>query len=426
MARQKHSSLYKKVIYQMSEPIASAIPVGDVYKLRLLVGDLRRKVFGQHLPENDPALEELVSTEIVLQEAEAAAIKPNQEILLDNRNVTHLLGPKTTGLQAVVKLRMAQVPTSTYHLFDPSETPLVSCHVRNTGRGEDKSDRRIRVSSYIEGYSARAIDTVELPYNAKHDFKQLPTLFPSAMRNLNELTRATLNILVEDLDGKVEIHKTHPLWLLARTTAPLEVRDPANPAEPKDMTRYFGAYVTPNALSVRDFLVSVADQHPERALRGYQGADAGKVREQVDAIYKALQKLPMAYVHSVIQFSPEEGGGFSQRVRLPRESLRGKTANCIDLCVLFASLMEAISLHPMLVVVPGHTFIGWEEADGNEKWSYLETTMLNTHPFEVACAAADAMAKRYKKQDEGKQTGLLFRSLPLRTLRNDYKIFPME
>src|SRR6185369_8319275 len=112
-------------------------------------------------------------------------------------------------------LSMSQVPTAIYHLLDPQTDPLVTCFLDNVS----PRIRRIRITSYIDGYSSRAVDTIELPSQGKLPFHQSPTLFPDRIHNLTELTRATLNIKVQDLDGNMqgsqtrvwtELHKTHP------------------------------------------------------------------------------------------------------------------------------------------------------------------------------------------------------------------------
>ncbi len=49
-----------------------------------------------------------------------------------------------------------------------------------------------------------------------------------------------------------------------------------------------------------------------------------------------------------------------------------------------ASLLEAASLQPAIVLVPGHAFVGWETWEGTDEWDYLETTMIATHDFDAA------------------------------------------
>ena len=113
-------------------------------------------------------------------------------------------------------------------------------------------------------------------------------------------------------------------------------------------------------------------------------------------------------------------------VRLPRESLEQKEANCIDGTVLFASLLEAISMSPALVMVPGHAFLAWETWRGNGHWRYLETTMIGSDEFDVARARGESLAQTYSSQPQQPGVHALFRRWPLRELRSERGVFPME
>ncbi len=340
-------------------------------------------------------------------------------LILDTRKTTQLLGAATTGLETQIHLRMTPLPTSISHLLDPLETPLVSCVVHN----KSNETRRVRVSSHIEGYSARSTQTFEIEKKKDYEFKHLPTLFPDRARQVTELTRATLNVTVEDLDGKLEVEQTKPIWLLARTTVPIAVRDPKT-GEWQDMTHYLGAFVTPNEPSLMAFLRKAAGLHKEKRLLGYQGEKDG-VEPQVEAIFNALKtEANITYVNSVIAFSPEDGAA-NQRVRLPRESLADKQANCIDGTVLLASLLEAASLNPALVVIPQHAFLAWETWSGSNEWRYLETTMIGSHSFQEAREAGENSAALYQPLANNGQPWA-FRRWSLRDLRTMRHITPME
>jgi hypothetical protein len=417
------------------------------YRQRLRVNQLRRDVYERADPAQSGALlKELIEAEKDLREKEkerAQLDDPNSSsstgLIFSTEKDSFLLGEATTGLRAQAQVRMAQVPTSIYHLLTPEEppegNPLVTCWVKNATR--DGSIRRVRIISFIEGYSARAIDTAELEPGEEHSFNQLPALFLDRVRGVTELTRAALNVVLEDIDNNVvELHKTETIWLLARSTAPLRIMDPTS-GEWQDTSRYFGAFVTPNAQSVRRFLRVAADNHPGGKLRGYQGSKK-EVELQVRAVFAALKsEADIRYVNSVVAFSPEEGSA-NQRVRLPRESLEDKQANCIDGTVLFASLLEGISLSPAIVVVPGHTFVAWETWDRSDKrwndktdgWKYLETTMIGSSSFEEACGSAEEMARRYQEiaqnSIENGEDDHWFRLWPLRELRSVHQIMPME
>ena len=393
------------------------------YELRTIVDRLRREVYQQTDPSAVPELlEELAKAEEDLQAAEqqriaAQELDPNSGLILDTKDTSTRRGSETTGLEAKVYLNMTHVPTSFYHLLNMASTPLLTCTVRATKRLEKKPKRRVRISSYIDGYSARVVNTFELAINETHEFKQLPTLFPDRIRDVNELTRATLNVVVEDLDGSVELHETEPIWLLARTSAPLAVMDPQT-GHWQDLTRYLGAFVTPNAPSLMTFLREAARLHPDGHLVGYQGGPE-RVVPQVKALFDTLKtKAEITYVNSVINFNPQQGFS-SQRVRLPRESLADKEANCIDGTVLFASLLEGISMSPAIVLVPGHAFLAWETWRGSNAWRHLETTMIGSSTFEQACASAEKTAEFY-------QGAKKLRMWSLSELRTKFGITPME
>ena len=407
-------------------PTAPSVPPSELYQARLLVDNLRRTVFERPLAEVDPqTLERLAAEEARLAslEAQAAAASPGGGLLTSfNAAAPGLaLGTQTTGLSAEVFLRLEHLPTATCHLFDAETNPLVSCTVNNTST----AIRRLRVTAYIEGYSAHAIQTQEIPPKKEHTFNLLPTLFLQSIRDLNELSRATLNVLVEDLDGKVERHITRPIWLLARTAVPLAVQDPKTKSW-QDLSRYLGAFVTPNAQPVLEFLRQVAAAHPRQRLTGYIDPQE-PVEAQVRAAYQALQGHAIRYIHSPLAFNPAQGAA-TQRVRLPGESLADKSANCIDGTVLFASLLEAMALNPALVIVPGHAFLAWAATAAEDaEWKYLETTLVSSKSFEEACATAEALAKQFQAvQQANPERKDLFRRWPLRQLRSEFKIYPME
>jgi hypothetical protein len=94
--------------------------------------------------------------------------------------------------------------------------------------------------------------------------------------------------------------------------------------------------------------------------------------------------------------------------------------------LLFASLLEGISINPAIVVIPGHVFLGWETEPGKNRWGYLETTMIGAHEFEEAVNVGERKAKIYAGQAETNQDLAWFRRWDLRTLRTQYNITPME
>lgn len=410
-------------------------PLGDLmnhakrtptdYRARLKVTALRRAVFEQ----TDPASSAELLTALGHAEIEAAALEQGRAATasdtgpgddhVDGDSRFEIRGEATTGLDVRVALRMAQLPTSICHLFDKADHPLVSCTIKN----KSERSRRLRVTSVVDGYSAQAVDTVEIGTYAELTIGQLPTLFPDRLTALHELSGATVNVLVEDLDGRIETHLTEVVPLLARQAAPIAMRDPST-GRWMDLSRYLGAFVTPNAPAIMAFLRMVANHAPQGHLIGYQAGQSA-VDQQLKAIFDALKAAGITYINSLVAFSPDHGTA-TQRIRTPAESLSDKEANCIDGTVLVASLLEACCLSAALVIVPGHAFVGCETREGSGSWMYLETTMIGSATFEEARASAEKLAGHYVQLKKSTGDEAQFRLWSLSELRSVHHITPME
>lgn len=397
------------------------------YRQRRAVELLRQQLYAQPDPSSATQLSQaLADAEDELRRLTEKRRKrepADQGLLLTtgqaDRPGGSIMGAQTTHVDAQVLLRMSHVPTGIVHLLDPGRHPLVTFKIKYTG----DEYVRLRLTSFVEGYSAHAVSTIELFADQEAEIGQLPTFFPGALEEITELTRATLHILIDNLDAKTEQESTFPIWLLARSSAYNGIEDPAT-GKFTDLSAYYAAWVTPNAAEVMQLLRRAAELHPRRTIVGYQVDKAG-VEAQVRAIFEALKAEGIVYVNSILTFGAGKGE-YMQRVRLPRESLATKSANCVDGTVLMASLLEAASLNPALVFVPGHAFVAWETQDGNGQWDYLETTMISTHDFEAAQRSGRAQAQHWEQEARTRRDPNYFLRLALPQLRAIEGITPME
>jgi len=349
------------------------------------------------------------------------------------------LGADSTGLDPRVEIRMTTLPTGMYHLFDPATNPLAVVEVKVTSQFEsankDKRIARLMVRAWIEGLSTEHVHCCEVKVGqTTGPLNLLPTLLPDKVRHITEVQRGTLHIQVDDMDGKTEYHQTHTIVMLSRNSGLNCLWDVERNKPIEDLTPYYGAWVTPNADPIQRLLRKVVDTTPDHSLRGYLAGREKVVEDEVRAIYDVLKAENLVYVNSTIDFGRTQSQD-GQRVRLPRESLRHKTANCLDGSLLFASLMEANSLNAGLVFVPGHAMVAWQkrqvdfeddtDADLPKNWNFLETTMVSTHTFEQALAKGREIAERYHALSNGKQDFDNFRLQRLPWLRAK-GIYPME
>jgi tetratricopeptide (TPR) repeat protein len=148
---------------------------------------------------------------------------------------------------------------------------------------------------------------------------------------------------------------------------------------------YIAAWVTPNAPAIDPFLARAKERLPDKTFSGEQRDTIA----QVKAIYDELQARGVTYVSDPDVVSEV---GLVQRTRLPVEVLESTNAQCLEGTILFATLLEAIGLRPVVVAVPGHAFVGWHPSpyDGVPAGSllFLETTMVGGAPFEAAVQVA--------------------------------------
>lgn len=144
---------------------------------------------------------------------------------------------------------MTYLPTAFYHLLNTTDHPLLVYRVKNPLR----KSIRVRLTSFIEGYSQKAIDELEIDSMYERHVVQMPELLSKETKPITKLIHASLNILVENIDtGRVEADATEQIGLLPYDSVPLELRNPST-GEIVDLSRYLGAFVTPNVLLFRNF-----------------------------------------------------------------------------------------------------------------------------------------------------------------------------
>ena len=146
----------------------------------------------------------------------------------------------------------------------------------------------------------------------------------------------------------------------------------------------------------------------------------------MQAVYATLKEdTKLVYVQSSVEVNPEAGVRM-QHVRLPRESLERGEANCADGSVLFASLLLAFGLEPALVILPQHIIVAWEAAAGSGEWRYLDIAKIDTHDYAMAQKFGQTEAEAYEAKAQETGDATWFRRWPLKQLREERKIFPVE
>ncbi len=266
--------------------------------------------------------------------------------------------------------------------------PTVTVRIVNTTKELLKN----RISVQIPGWSDQEIQMAEVAPGETRTFHFAPTFLPRLFTN-REIAAATAVVVADDMAGHTVFNGTVPIRLRA-------VDDMYWGSDFK-YASLIAAWVTPHDPTVEDVLSRAKEFAPGRRLPGYEdwkntAAQVNSTFVQARAIYRALQSIGVSYVKSSLTFGAHQG--VSERVRMPRESLRRVSANCIDGAVMYASLFENLGMDPVVVLVPGHAYVGVREAQHSDNFIYIETSLTGRSTFESAVLSASRGLSRFRPE----------------------------
>jgi Superfamily I DNA and RNA helicases and helicase subunits len=117
------------------------------------------------------------------------------------------------------------------------------------------------------------------------------------------------------------------------------------------------AFITPNHPALNAIQHRAAEilekMTGTSALDEYQSRSPNRVKAQMAAVYTALAEQDIIYNSAPASFEAQ-----GQRLRLVDSVLSQKMGNCLDLTLLYASCLEAIGIHPLIILTRGHAFAG--------------------------------------------------------------------
>lgn len=156
------------------------------------------------------------------------------------------------------------------------------------------------------------------------------------------------HILVQIMRGETE---------LFRTAKPISVHVYNRWVGSSPFQKLLAAFVTPNLEVIRPFQRRAAEllekSTGDGSMEGYQSAGRGRRYEMIRAVYAAVAERNFKY--SVPPANDSEPG---QPVRFPGKIVREMSMSCLDASLLFASILEACGLHPLIALEKDHAFVG--------------------------------------------------------------------
>ncbi len=246
---------------------------------------------------------------------------------------------------------------------------------------------RTRILVQIPGWSDPEIQSIELGAGESHTYLFAPTLLRRAYQN-REIAAATATMTATDSNGQITDQETLPVRVRSV--------DDLYWGHDFEYASFVASWVTPHDPAVEQLLSRAKEFMPGRRLPGYESGNPAvqdrSTLQQAGAIYRALHEQGMSYVKSSMTLGGHEN--FSERIRMPAESLSRFSANCIDGAVLYAAMFENLGMEPVIVLVPGHAFVGVRMAPSSSQYLYIETSLTGRTRFVQSLASARrSMAK---------------------------------
>jgi len=285
----------------------------------------------------------------------------------------------------------SELALGTYHLIARGEKikntldnadALVTLRLVN----QEPKQRSIKVTVEISGVTDTSTETIALPPG-----KQVTTMISPPLKIDFDVTKLraarTSQIAVHLVDprtGASLLDRTFPVEILPRDSLPL--RRSVGSDDLRPTFEYAVAWVTPNAPEIDAFLKLAKARLPGHS--AFSGMQQGTL-VQVKALFDELKAHGVTYVEDPRIFDER---GAVQRTRLPAEVLASTNAQCLEGTLMYASLMEAIGLAPVLVFKTGHAFVAWKPSRYDHTAAplfFLETTLTGgPATFEQAVESA--------------------------------------
>ena len=271
-----------------------------------------------------------------------------------------ILSIATTDAQIII-------PSDTMYLGNPKS--IIGVRVRSS-----KPLSHVRVEVAETKFYAQSVSEFDLP-NPDIDYIIYPDIIWNYEALKNNAQPEPISVVVDaEINGKKIGRKIQTFSVRSINECLLGYYTKGRKFH--DTGIFFAAYVNEDHPMIDQILREALNTRIVNKFLGYQARNAAAaVDKQVYALWNVLQKRNFRY-SSVSNTSLSSNVVISQRVRTFEDALNSSQINCVDGSVLFASLLRAINIEPILVRIPGHMFVGYYTDSNRKNVNFLETTMI--------------------------------------------------
>ncbi|MDD5686857.1 MAG: PorV/PorQ family protein [Elusimicrobia bacterium] len=309
---------------------------------------------------------------------------------------------------------MKEIPAAIYNVITERNIPVINIKMKNTS----EDNKKFKIVYNIGIKKEKEEMEIDIAGGATRETKIIPTLTQEDIQTVTVMpTPSIISVEISQLtsEGNIQASRKEkfPVILLPFDQFTPQVVD-AN-SKTYDMMNTLASWVTFNDRSLNEVISKASEKgatmNPPVKIVGFQppniftriNKDYRSIEEkdkdylsQIKLMYDTLKDdYKLTYVNNPIAYKN------TQRIKLPGDTLKNK-GNCIELAVLFASLLEGIEVEPILVILikDSHATVGWRvSGDGKDIYNLLETNMFG-EDFEKAISKGKLLAKNNDLQNE--------------------------
>lgn len=178
----------------------------------------------------------------------------------------------------------------------------------------------------------------------------------------NKMTQSQEKVEIKiRYDGGRSENETYAFKMMGRNQFVYTDLPPEEIASYPDQFRnaqLLGCLVTPQDPIIKYY----TQQIQEKLMKGEAASVTNKPEDAAKfllGVYTATYLSHMVY--SGTEGIPQKLGDINaivQNIRLPREVMTGNTGLCVELSLLYASILKSAGLHPIIFLIPGHAYPG--------------------------------------------------------------------
>lgn len=265
----------------------------------------------------------------------------------------------------MLEINIKYLTVANYALVNNNMPLCQSAEVVNKGTAAQHNVILECTGDYIESFTTSAIDVLSAGASLRFQkFDIKPDL--SKIKSLTEKVSTSFTVVAfADVNSEETKHE------IARKEFSIDILPYDHWLGTTILPQSVVSFVTPRHPAIDSIVVKAANILKQltgsSAFTEYQSGNPNEVIKQIAAIYGALHNENIVY--RVAPASYEQVG---QVISLPDQVLQTKIGNCIDLTLLFASVLENVGINSGIVMQRGHAYLAIWLVDDSCRYSVCD------------------------------------------------------